>query len=218
MIYLISDPHGGENVKGIERYLEMCTDSDLLIILGDLGLTFGDTEENRLFTEWFLSLDKPMALVEGNHENHAFINSFPTDTWCGGEVHRLSNTLVHLKRGNIYTINGNTFFVMGGCESSPRWKEIGLWYDGENPTTDEVKHGYENLKKHNNTVDYVLTHRYNNHKAAPPDQFPALTLDGLIKYIDESVVFKHWYSGHWHATRYIDDCHTWVYDEPIKVL
>ena len=131
MIYLISDPHGGENMRGLERYLEVCTDSDLLIILGDLGVRFEDTEENRQFTEWFLSLDKPIAVVEGNHENHPFINAFPEDTWCGGEVHRLSDTIVHLKRGNIYTIGEKTFFVMGGCKSSAKWKEMGLWFDGE---------------------------------------------------------------------------------------
>ena len=78
MIYLISDPHGGEVMRGLERYLEVCTDSDLLIILGDLGIRFENTEQNRQFTEWFLSLDKHIAVVEGNHENHAFLNSFPS--------------------------------------------------------------------------------------------------------------------------------------------
>jgi len=43
-----------------------------------------------------------------------------------------------LKRGNIYEINGNTFFVMGGCKSSAKWKEMGLWFDGEEPTEEEA--------------------------------------------------------------------------------
>lgn len=218
MIYLISDCHGGENMSGIKRYLELCTDSDLLIILGDVGLWFGNTEENQRFTNWFLSLNKPIAFIDGNHENHSFINSFPSDIWCGGEVHRLSDTIVHLKRGNIYCINGKTFFVMGGCKSSSKWKEMGLWYEGEEPTEDELSLAYENLTKHNNTVDYVLTHKYFDYKNAQSCDFLPLTLDGLTKYIDENVTFRHWYSGHWHSTRFIDDCHTVIYDEPIKVL
>ena len=218
MIYLISDPHGGENMRGIERYLEVCTDSDLLIILGDLGIKFEDTEQNRQFTEWFLSLDKSIAVVEGNHENHAFLNSFPTDIWCGGEIHRLSDTIVRLKRGNVYTINGKTFFVMGGCKSSAKWKEMGLWFEGEEPTEEDISLAYRNLNTCHNKVDYVLTHKYVDYQNAGSDDFSQWTLEGLTKHIDEHVTFRHWYSGHWHITGYIDDRHTIVYDEPIQIL
>lgn len=218
MIYLISDPHGGENIRGIERYLEICTDADLLIILGDLCIKFEDTESNRSFTEWFLSLDKQIAVLDGNHENHEFINSFPNETWCGGEVHRLTDTIVHLKRGNVYNINGSTFFTMGGCKSSDRWKATGLWYDGEEPNEAELSLAYANLAKQNNTVDYVLTHIYTDYKNTQPDEFPRLTLEGLTKYIDENVTFKHWYSGHWHSAECVDACHTVVYDEPVEVF
>ena len=213
MIYLISDPHGVSRI-GIERYLEVCTESDLLIILGDLGLNFQDTEENREFTQWFLSLDKPIALVEGNHENHAFLNSFPEDVWCGGAVHRLSDTIVRLRRGNVYNINGKTFFVMGGCKSSAKWKEMGLWYEGEEPTEEELSLAYDNLKKYNNAVDYVLTHKYNDYKKKEDKEYPPLTLEGLSIFIDANVQYKHWYSGHWHRNKSIDELHTVVYDEP----
>lgn len=215
MIYLISDCHGGENISGIERYLELCTDSDLLIILGDIGLRFGPTEENKRFTNWFLSLNKPIAFIDGNHENHSFINSFPSEIWCGGDVHRLSDTIVHLKRGNIYTIGGKTFFVMGGCKSSSKWKEMGLWYEGEEPTSDELLLAYKNLNEVNNNVDYVLTHKYTD---CGNEELEAMTLEGLTSHIDKNVTFRHWYSGHWHYTKFIDNRHTVVYDKPIKIL
>lgn len=215
MIYLISDCHGGENISGIERYLELCTDSDLLIILGDIGLRFGPTEENKRFTNWFLSLNKPIAFIDGNHENHSFINSFSSEIWCGGDVHRLSDTIVHLKRGNIYTIGGKTFFVMGGCKSSSKWKEMGLWYEGEEPTSDELLLAYKNLNEVNNNVDYVLTHKYTD---CGNEELEAMTLEGLTSHIDKNVTFRHWYSGHWHYTKFVDSRHTIVYDEPIKIL
>ncbi len=215
MIYFISDPHGGESMAGFERYLEVCTDSDLLIILGDLGLNFEKTEGNRKFTEWFLSLKIPIAIVDGNHENNAFLQSFPDDTWCGGEVHRLSDTIVHLKRGNIFQIGGKSFFVMGGCKSSDKWKEMGLYYEGEEPSDAELLLAYDNLKKYDNKVDYVLTHKYWDYKEDAPDLYGPVSLEGLTKYIDEKVSFRHWYSGHLHLTRYVDEIHTVVYDEPI---
>ena len=60
MIYFISDPQG-----------------DLLIVLGDLGFT--DTEENRAFDEYFLSLPYPVAVVDGNHENFDRLYSYPEE-------------------------------------------------------------------------------------------------------------------------------------------
>ena len=218
MIYLISDPHGGESLKGLESFLKIGTDKDVLIILGDLGIKFEDTDENQKFTKWFFSLNKQIALVEGNHENHAFINSFPSDTWCGGEVHRLSDSIVHLKRGNIYEIEGKTFFVMGGSKSSAKWKEMGLWFDGEEPTGEELSLAYSNLNKYNHKVDYVLTHKYVNYKEIENNKYPPLSLEGLTKYIDENVTFSHWYSGHWHINKVIDATHTIVYDEPIPIV
>ena len=217
MIYLISDPHGGESMKGLERFLEIGTDSDLLIILGDLGIKFEDTKENEAFTEWFLGLNMQIAIVEGNHENHAYLNAFPTDIWCGGEVNRISDTIVRLKRGNIYHIEGNTFWVMGGCKSSAKWKEMGLWFDGEEPTEEELSLGYSSLSKYNHKIDYVLTHKYANYKDIEDNKYSQLSLEGLTKYIDENVVFSHWYSGHWHINKRIDARHTIVYDEPISL-
>lgn len=215
MIYLLSDLHGGESLAGLENYLSFCRDTDLLIILGDVELAFCDTEENHRFTEWFLSLDTPIALVDGNHENFAFLDSFPEEVWCGSTVHRLSDTLVHLERGNIYAIGGHTFFVMGGCKSSPIWKEQGLWYEGEEPAETELSLAYAALEERENRVDYVLTHKY---ESIPGEAaFPPLSLEGLTRYIDERVEFRHWYSGHRHWAGQLDERHTVVYDQLLAI-
>ena len=76
MIYIISDLHGDKNVKGLQEYLNIATDDDLLIVLGDICLQFADTEENREFTEYFLSLKKNIAFIDGNHENFKYLNTF----------------------------------------------------------------------------------------------------------------------------------------------
>jgi len=217
MIYFASDPHGGENTEGIRRFLELSQPSDLLILLGDVGLRFQDTEENRRFDEWFLSLDRQIAMVDGNHENNAYLASFPEDTWGGAPVHRLSPHIVHLKRGNVYTVEGKTFFVMGGCKSSARWKEMGLWYEGEEPSEEELALGYRSLAARNNQVDYILTHRYVDYRQEPEGSCPPLTLEGLTRYIDENVTFRHWYAGHNHVPARPDDRHTIVYDVPIPL-
>ncbi len=215
MLYLLSDLHGGERLAGLEEYLSHRREGDWLIVLGDTELAFRDTEANRRFTRWFLSLDVPIALVDGNHENFAYLNAFPQETWCGGRVHRLSNTVVHLQRGNVYTIGGHTFFVMGGCKSSPIWKEQGLWYEGEEPSEAELALAYAALEERENRVDYVLTHKY---EAIPGEAaYPPLSLEGLTRYIDERVEFRHWYSGHRHWAGRLDERHTVVYDQLLAI-
>lgn len=209
MIYLISDLHGGDDIKGFEKYLSSAKEDDLLIILGDIELNFRDTEQNRRFTEYFLSIDKKIAIIDGNHENHPYLRSFPETEWCGATVHRLSESIVYLKRGNIYTIDGKTFFVMGGCKSSQKWHDSGLVFDMEDPSEEETAFAVENLKKHGNKVDYVLTHRYGKNYVCP--------LQSLTDYVDENVSFTHWYSGHWHKQERMDEKHTVVYCEAIPL-
>ena len=89
MIYLLSDIHGGESMSGIEKYLEICKDTDLLIILGDLSLKFGNSEENREFTRWFLSL-------KNNIDNFHTYAKFP-----GTESGKLQHS--HIFVDEIYT-------------------------------------------------------------------------------------------------------------------
>ena len=79
MIRFLSDQHGGERLGELEKYLSTESDSDLLIILGDVGLRFADTEENRQFDEMFLSSKKKIAFIDGNHENFKYL-LFPERT------------------------------------------------------------------------------------------------------------------------------------------
>lgn len=213
MIYLISDLHGA-TADGLEEYVREYRDGDLLIILGDVGLKFENTEENRRFTEYFLSIDKPIAIVEGNHENHAYLNSFPEEELWGGRVNRLTDTIVRLRRGEVFRINGKSFFVMGGCKSSAKWKEMGLWFDGEMPTSDEINKGYESLNRCGNRIDYILTHKYSPEMQSDDP----MTLEALVRYIDENVSFTHWYMGHWHKHRIYDEKHTVVYQTLTPLL
>ena len=208
MIYLLSDLHG-EWKQGLAEYLERYQKGDLLIVLGDVGLKFEKNQENELFTQKFLRIDKPIAIIDGNHDNHAYLNAFPQEEWCGGTVNRLSEYIVRLRRGQIFQVQGKTLFVMGGCKSSAIWKEKGLWYEGEEPTCEEVLSAYSNLRLYGNKVDYILTHKY--HPDMQSDDEAGL--DGLKEYIDGNVTFKHWYAGHWHKELVFDERHTIVYDK-----
>lgn len=214
MIYFISDIHADVNFKGLKEYLEIATDNDLLIVLGDVGLKFTDSEECKSFTDWFLKIDKNIAFIEGNHENFAYINSFPKETWNGGKINRLTKNIIHLMRGNVYQIQGHKFFTFGGCKSSAKWKEQGLWHDGEEPTEQECSFAKANLKTHDNKVDFVLTHKY---EVEGIGNTRCQLLLELCSYIDKNVTFKKWLAGHWHREYVHDEKHQHVYDKLIPI-
>lgn len=212
MIYFLSDMHGGERIGELTKYLEEATDDDLLIILGDSGIKFRDTEENKAFDELLLSSEKKIAMLDGNHENFKYLYSFPEEDWCGGRVHRLTKNVVHLMRGYVFNIQGSSFFVFGGCNSSAKWRDLGLWQPEEAPTEKELALAYENLEKHGNRIDYILTHKYEQGNGTRTQ-----SLFDLCNFINENVDFKLWYAGHWHANKRIDEKHILIYDKLIPL-
>lgn len=209
--FLLSDFHGDINFKGFNEYLEIANDDDLLIILGDVGLFYKEREDNALFTEKFLNTKKKIAFIDGNHENMDYIDSLPEIDFCGGKAGKLTDYILHLKRGHIFNINGKKLFVFGGYKSSQKWKDLGLWYEREWPSKEEFSLGYKTLKENNNKVDFVLTHRYQA-VVNPLDE-----IDELVKYIDDNVQFEAWYSGHTHTIETLDDKHFRVYNELTKI-
>ena len=208
MIYFLSDQHGGESIGDLWDYIDNAKEEDLLILLGDLGLRFEDNERNRAFDERLLASRANIALVDGNHENFKFLYSFPEEDWCGGKVHRLTDKIVHLQRGNVYEIEGKTFFVFGSCRSGSKWKDLGLWHPEEAPTEEQLSLAYSNLEKYGRKIDYILTHKYEDRKRNGTPE-----LMDLCQFIDENVTYKMWYAGHWHESRVVDEKHVLVYDK-----
>ncbi len=206
MIYLLSDLHG-VLTEGLKKYEALRKEGDLLLILGDVGLDFPEHADYKEFTEEFLALPYPIAFIDGNHENFDFINSFPEEDFCGGRIHRLSENIVHLMRGYVFTLEGKTFLTLGGSRSSKKWWDQGLASPKEDPSAEEIERAYTNLRARGNSVDYILTHKYKREDGAE-----RCTLSGFTEYIDKCVDFKHWYSGHWHCSARVDEKHTFVYD------
>ena len=213
MIYFLSDQHGGERIGELTKYLNEASDSDLLIILGDIGLKFRDTEENRAFDELFLSSKKNIAFIDGNHENFDFLESFPMGERYGAPVRVLSENIVWLQRGYVYEIEGKSFFVFGGCNSGAKWKPRGLWWPQEAPTEEQLARAYANLAVRDNKVDYILTHKCE--QGIGKTHTPAL--HELCDYIRENVDYKMWYAGHWHTYKSGGDKLIFVYDQLVPL-
>ena len=206
------------------------TENDTLIVLGDFGLIFyprlPQYETNVLALERkkleYLE-EKPytVCFIDGNHENFERLEAeFPEETRFGGPVKRLGRNVFWLRRGRVYTIEGRSFFCMGGAYSIDKGMrtEGFSWWPQELPSGEEYRTAAKSLSACGNRVDYVLTHTapdsfiYRMGKA--PDRHDA-ELTGFLEWVLREVSFRHWFFGHWHTDRAITEKATALFTDAV---
>lgn len=224
MIYITGDTHCPIDIKKLNSKNfddKNLTKNDYLIICGDAGFVWeGRDKEDLWWQKWLLKKNFTTLFVDGNHENHNKLNDMNVEIWNGGKVHKLNDSVIHLMRGQVFTINGLKFFTMGGAESTDKMyrKENKTWWSKEMPSDEEYSEALSNLDKHNWEVDYVITHTapdniqyrlcswYNHNK-----------LTNFLFTVDKELEFKHWYFGHFHDNRVIDDKHSLIYSDIVPI-
>lgn len=188
------------------------TKDDTVILLGDTGIFWDESEESRAFFETLCAKNCRILCIDGNHENYDRLREFPEEPFCGGMARKISENIRYLSRGHMFRLGGKQFFVMGGGRSGEKSRENGPWWPEEYPSDDEFAASYRILEKAK--PDYVLTHMYflpQHREGKDFSLLPAYSLERLFDYIDENVPFGHWYFGHWHIDRKLDEKHTAVF-------
>ena len=106
-IFITGDKHGSlVPFFGLAQRNEL-TPADILLIAGDAGYVWREHDSSPLTTLQQL-FPGTVAFVDGNHENHALLNSMEVQLWNGGRVHRVDERVYHLMRGELYSIDGTT--------------------------------------------------------------------------------------------------------------
>ena len=211
MFYIVGDTHGVNNVYKLERLREFITPEDFLIICGDAGIYWDGGPHDEYVQDTLLSLVPCLILwVDGNHENFDLIERLPIDYWSGGRAQFTKDRIIHLMRGEVYTIQGNTFFCFGGGQSVDKLCRTPgeSWWPQEMPTKQEQDYGLHNLNKVNNEVDYIITHTAPRFicKQLVNQMYPGEEdLQFYLQDISNRVRFKKWFFGHWHMDKIIDE-------------
>ena len=200
------------------------TKDDYLIILGDFGFVWSEkyinTEEYWL--KWLN--DKPFTtlFIAGNHECYPRLRQYPKETWNGGYIRKIRNSIFMLEHGQIFNIGGKTIFTMGGARSIDRvYRKEGVdWWPEEMPSQEEYEIAVANLEANHFQVDYILTHcgptSVTNRLTHYPMESDELT-QFLDHYVNQYVSFKRWYIGHYHIDRTIDDKYYFMYDDIMEI-
>ena len=226
IIYITGDTHQlTDTVKLVtHRFTEQSamTKEDYLIILGDTGFTC-KTQDLNYCLKYFNEKNFTTLFIDGNHEDFNRLNKLPIEEWNGGKVHKVTDSIIHLMRGQVFEIEGLKIFTMGGAYSIDKHlRKPGInWWKEELPNKTEMDEGLINLRKYNNKVDYILTHDAPNKYLYFGYKYKIHTDDTEFKryleHIDNTVEFKHWYFSHHHIDRVIDDKHTVVFNNIIKL-
>lgn len=221
MIYVTGDMHGSVS-RFEEKAFDKLRSGDILIICGDFGFIWnGDGQEEKILQ--FMGRQKYKILfIDGCHENFDKLYSYPEDYWCGGKIHRINDNLFHLCRGQVFNIEGNTIFTMGGgysVDAEIRASRGMRWWEEEMPTKREMEDAVTVLYEHSLKVDYIITHE------CPTKIKDLLSKDysnknPLTSFFDElsgRVNYKHWFFGSMHKDRHISSKHTAVYLEVVPL-
>lgn len=232
MIYIRGDTHGelscftDEKMPGQSAW----TKDDKLIITGDFGFVFRGEKNNlpeRNNLDALARKPYEILFVDGNHENFDLLETYPEVQRYGAPVRQLRPNIFWLRRGCVYTIEGKTFFTMGGgysldkafrMEYQARGGEP-IWFEQEMPSPTEYRRAIDTLRAHGMAVDYILTH------TAPrliipqiigkaPDPHEA-ELNGFLDWVYYEVTFRKWFFGHLHEDATLYDlmvaCHEQVH-------
>ena len=224
MICITGDTHGGlDMMKLTEEALESAsihlTENDHLIITGDFGFPFTPTDieeyessdgregEYAFWMNWFRERPYKVLFVDGNHDNHDWWSEQPVTELFGGrvQVHPHAENIIHLMRGEVYTIEGKTFFTFGGAASTDKeWRTEGYtWWRGEEASQSETDHALQSLEKVGYKVDYIITHTMPLKVIGEiPDFMFRLNMCSTARFLNEvleRVQYDKWFCGHFHV-------------------
>ena len=245
-IYVTGDTHrdftrfSDENFPEAERL----TKDDYVIICGDFGGMWDSSAEEQALLDELDARPFTTLFVDGNHENYDLLNGLEVSSWHGGNVQFVRPTIIHLMRGQFYTIEDLTFFTMGGASSHDisagilepsdpdfwvKYDELTAkgamfrvnhlsWWEQEMPDVDDYSTAWENLAAHGWEADYILTH------CAPTSIVEELgrgsqqdALTDFLQYVREDCRFTAWFLGHYHLDGLVDEKFVVLYEQIMKI-
>lgn len=217
MVYITGDTHG--SFERIELFCERFhpKHEDVMIILGDAGFNFYGGFRDRVKKERISKLPITVFSIHGNHEKRP--ETIPTYTvreWHGGQVYVEDEfpNLLFAMDGEVYDFEGINAIAIGGAYSIDKYYRLAMnygWWPDEQPS-DEIKQRVEaKLDSIGWDIDVVLSHTTPK-KYEPVETFMSgidqskvdQSTEIWLDRIEDKLNYKHWYCGHFHTNKHID--------------
>ena len=222
MIYITGDIHGDINQFKEIMGKVTCKLENTLIVLGDLGVNYFLNKNDKKFKNVISQYNINLFVIRGNHDaNPANVNNIKEVEKYGniGYMEEYYPNIFYAKNGEVYTIENNTFLVLGGAYSVDKWYRLekGYKWFSDEQMTEEKKEKFlnKNIKK----VDTILSHTcpYGNMpKHLFLTQIDQSTVDNSMEiFLDKvklNIEYKNWFFGHFHANEIIEQNMYMLYD------
>lgn len=246
MIFITGDCHGNYRRFSTEIFPEQkaMTKDDYVIVCGDFGF-WDNSKEQQYWRKWLTKKSFTTLWVDGNHENYDLLKEIPVLDWNGGKVQLISDSIIHLMRGQVFELQGKKFFTFGGARShdirdgileptdrnfKQEYKKLRTrhalfrvnhqsWWKEEMPDEAEMQEGRENLEKNNWTVNYIVTHCTASSVQAS-FSYGRFEPDPLTNYFEEirqKCKFKKWFFGHYHENWNVSDKDILIYEQILRI-
>ena len=213
-IFITGDTHGSLELKRLSNknfpIAKTLTKEDTVIICGDAGFMWDNSNETKYWDDW--AEDRPFTIISvfGNHSNYDLLRAIPITEWHSAKVRQVRPHVMYIENGEIFTLNNQTFFCMGGATSIDKvYRKEGVsWWPQEIPTWNEMDYAADNLRAHNFQVDNIITHCGPNYivdKLFPYDRAHDDITNFLEKFVRMTTTFNKWYMGHYHVDRSYDN-------------
>ena len=251
MIYITGDCHADFRRFNTENFLEqsVMTKDDYVIICGDFGGVWvkdEESEKEKWWMDWLENKSFTTLFVDGNHENFDRLYSYPVEEWNGGKIHRIRSSVIHLMRGQVFTIDGKKIFAFGGARSHDisggileydapdfhkKRKELEKnfkpyrvnhysWWEQELPSEEEMEEGIRNLILNDNKVDFIVSHCCASSTQALIGEgwYKRDYLNEYLEKIRRSIQFKKWIFGHYHNNKNVNAQEILIYEQIVRIL
>lgn len=246
MIYITGDTHGDFSRFSKEAFPEQTelTRDDYMIICGDFGGVWCGDERDDKSLDMLAQLPFTVLFVSGNHENFDALVAYPVEEWHGGKVQFIRSNVIHLMRGQVFTIEGKTFFTMGGAAShdisdgvlEPDAPDFEMqywmmrrnralfrinhysWWKEEMPSDLEYEEARQNLDSCNWTVDYIITHCGPNSVIDIYSRkfYGHDRLTDFLETVLQKTEYRQWFFGHYHDNVDIGQ-HSMLYENIVRL-
>ncbi len=224
MIYVTGDMHGVYSRFDDPRLKKLKKD-DILIVCGDFGFLWDGSKDEMNILKKLSKKKYTICFIDGTHENFDMLSKLKVKKWHGGKVHQIAGNILHLMRGQVFEIEGQKIFTMGGGESPDieiRF-EMNTWSEMEIPTREELVEGVDNLQKYGGKVDIIITHE-------PPAKIKEFLLlqnesvtgitaiNTYLEDVGKTCEFKHWYFGSLHLDKFISATHVSLFTNIVNAV
>lgn len=159
-IAIIGDNHG-DSVRYRKLMKRLSAKGvKVVIFVGDKGVWRTDRYHHLVNNE-AVRLNIAVLFIDGNHEDHPFLLSWPVNEHGLGVVPEteLEPRMFYLPRGLVFEVAGTSFIALGGAHSIDHtYRTVGLdWFEEEDITQDDVDRALKNLAE-SGPVDVMLSH------------------------------------------------------------